>query len=97
MSAKRDMDVDDYATIFEGLAHAVRMTIHDCLRENGGSLTLAELRKLVSERYMETDHRSIEFHVTKMQFCGLVRLHQVEGKKVATLLLEIALPKIKTL
>lgn len=95
MTAKRELDVDDLATVLEGLAHGVRLTIYEILREKNETVPLAELRKLVSERYMETDHRTIEFHVTKMQFCGILRLHQVEGKKAATLVKKITLPRVE--
>lgn len=95
MTAKREMDVDDMATVLEGLAHAVRLTIYEILREKGDAVPLADLRRLVSERYMETDHRTIEFHVTKMQFCGILRLHQAEGKKVATLVKRISMPRVE--
>lgn len=97
MSAKREIDVEDITSILEGLAHPVRYHIYQILRENKDSLPLSELRKIVSERYMETDHRNVEFHVTKMQFCGVLRLHAVEGKKVATLLKDITMPRVKDL
>jgi len=93
---EREMDVEDYARVLEAIAHPVRLTILEVLREQP-TLALAEIRKEVSERYMETDHRNVEFHLTKMQFCGVVRLGVEGGRKMATLLVDVTMPRVKKL
>lgn len=81
-------DPDEEAPLFEAMAHPFRIAIRNELRKENG-LTIAELRRRVSESYEEIDTRNIQFHLFRMQTTGVVRVEKVEKKDVVTLVKDV--------
>lgn len=77
--ARRKLSVDERAKLAEGVSHAFRFVIMDILTERK-RLPMAELRRLVEEAYMPIETRNLQFHVFKMQMCGLVKMER-EGNR----------------
>lgn len=89
MAKQPDMDVDELARLLEGVAHPYRLTILEVLREKK-QMPMGELRRVVSERYLEIETRNLQFHVFKMQMSGLVHMERVEGRDHVKLLKDVA-------
>lgn len=93
MAKQPDMDVDELARLLEGVSHPFRLTILEVLRDKK-QMPMGELRRAVSERYMEIETRNLQFHVFKMQMSGLVHMERIEGRDHVTLLKDVTV-KIK--
>lgn len=79
MPKARGSDVEELARAAEGVSHPFRWTILEVLREKK-RLPMGELRRLVEERYLPIETRNLQFHVMKMQLCGLVKMER-EGTR----------------
>lgn len=88
--ATADPDVEDLASLCEGLAHAYRWAILLALREQK-KMPLSDLRKSVGELYMELDTSNLQFHLRKMQMGGLVSTAKEQGREVVTLVKDVTI------
>lgn len=88
MPKPRELDVDELARAIDGVAHPFRVTILTILREKQ-RLPMGELRRLVAARYMPIETRNLQFHVYKMQMCGLVRMEREGNRDHVTLLRDV--------
>ncbi len=93
MPKKKQIDVDEWARVYEGLAHAFRLTILDVLRKEK-RVSMADLRRAVSERYMDIETRNLQFHAFKMQMGGLVRIER-EGSRDFVVLVRDVLSELE--
>ena len=71
MSLDADLSPAEAAALHEGLAHPARVAAMRALRASR-RMTMAELRRAVSEAHREVDARTMSFHVRRMQEAGLV-------------------------
>lgn len=93
MPKQLELTVDELARAIEGVAHPFRVTILEILREKK-RIPMGELRRLVEERYMPIETRNLQFHVFKMQMCGLVLMEREGNRDHVTLLRDVAV-KVK--
>lgn len=77
-------DFDELATVCDALGHPIRVAIYTVLRKEK-RLALAELRRAVSEAYMETDTRGVQFHLYKLQLARIVAVTRQQGREVVEL------------
>lgn len=94
MTPAKGDDVDELATLYEGLSHPVRVAAYQVLLENGRT-PLADLRREVSKKWIEIDTRNLQFHLYKMQVAGIVRVEREAGREVAQLAKEVTV-RVKT-
>lgn len=92
MPAPEVEDPDELANLFDGLAHPFRVAILRVLRKERRML-LAELRRSVSDAYMQIDQRNLQFHLHKMQVAGLVKFQREEGREVVYLVQDVSLKR----
>lgn len=85
-----DMTLDELATLADGVAHPIRVAILRALREKS-PMSKKDLRRVVSDAYMEIDTRTVQFHLYKMHVCGLVQLSREGGREIATLVKDVQL------
>lgn len=88
MAKARELDVVERTRAIEGVAHPFRWTILEVLREKK-RIPMGELRRLVEERYMPIETRNLQFHVFKMQMCGLVLMEREGNRDHVTLIRDI--------
>lgn len=88
MAKKKDLAVDDWARVYEALAHAFRITILEILREEK-RMSMADLRRAVAARYMDIETRNLQFHAFKMHMGGVVRIDREGGRDYVTLLRDV--------
>lgn len=88
MAKKKELGIDEWAQIYEGLAHAFRITILNILREEK-RMSMADLRRAVAARYMDIETRNLQFHAFKMHMGGLVRIDREGGRDYVTLLKDV--------
>lgn len=88
--ATTDPDVEDLASVCEGLAHAYRWAILFALRKEK-KMPLADLRKRVGELYLDLDTSNLQFHLRKMQMGGIVTTAKEQGREVVTLLKDVTI------
>lgn len=88
MPKPRELNVDELARAIEGVAHPFRVTILEILREKK-RLPMGELRRLVEARYLPIETRNLQFHVFKMQMCGLVKMERARNRDHVTLLRDV--------
>lgn len=88
MPKQRELTVDELARAIEGVAHPFRVTILEILREKK-RVPMGELRRLVEERYLPIETRNLQFHVFKMQMCGLVLMEREGNRDHVTLLRDV--------
>jgi len=93
MPKQRELNVDELARAIEGVAHPFRVTILEILRQKK-RVPMGELRRLVEERYMPIETRNLQFHVFKMQMCGLVLMEREGNRDHVTLLRDVSV-KVK--
>lgn len=85
---RKNLDVDELATIADGIGHPVRAAILYALREKSPQM-LPDLRRDVSARYIETDSRNLQFHLFKMQLAGLVSVQKDGNRQTASLIKDV--------
>jgi DNA-binding transcriptional ArsR family regulator len=85
-----DMDLDQAAAIYDALGHPIRLAILRALQKEK-TLPLAELRKRVSDLYIEVDTRNVQFHLYKMQSAGVVASERAGGREMLTLKKDVGL------
>lgn len=90
LTPAKDEDVDELATLYEGLSHPVRVAAYQVLRDKG-RLPLADLRREVSKKWIEIDTRNLQFHLYKMQVAGIVSVEREAGREVASLRKEVTI------
>lgn len=85
-----DMDLDQAAAIYDALGHPIRLAILRALQKEK-TLPLAELRKRVSDLYIEVDTRNVQFHLYKMQMAELVKSERIGGRESISLLRNVGI------
>lgn len=85
-----DLTLDEAAAIYDALGHPIRLAILRALQKEK-SLPLAELRKRVTDLYIEVDTRNVQFHLYKMQMARVVQSERVGGREIVSLLTDVGL------